>query len=79
MQNSWHTLTIDQTLALLKTDRDGLSDNEALTRLRDTGPNRLPEPPTRSALMRFLAQFHNILIYVLLAAAVITNLWLDKG
>jgi magnesium-transporting ATPase (P-type) len=36
------------------------------------GPNRLPEPPRRSALLRFLLQFHNILIYVLLGAAVIT-------
>jgi magnesium-transporting ATPase (P-type) len=32
----------------------------------------LPEPPTRSALIRFLLQFHNILIYVLLGSAIVT-------
>ena len=41
-------------------------------RLARHGPNRLPEPARRSAILRFLAHFHNILIYVLLAAAAIT-------
>ena len=46
------------------------------------GPNRLPEAKPRSPLLRFLAQFHNLLIYVLLAAALVTALlqhWLDAG
>jgi len=71
---NWHALTQDQVLAELETTLDGLSEAEALTRLAVHGANRLPEPPRRSVLIRFLLQFHNILIYVLLAAAVMTAL-----
>ncbi|ENO86760.1 putative cation-transporting P-type ATPase [Thauera linaloolentis 47Lol = DSM 12138] len=38
------------------------------------GPNTLPEPPRNGPLKRFLLQFHNVLIYVLLAAGVVTLL-----
>lgn len=38
-------------------------------RLASSGPNCLPEQKRRSALLRFLAQFHNTLIYVLVLAA----------
>jgi magnesium-transporting ATPase (P-type) len=33
------------------------------------GPNRLPQAARRGPLKRFLLQFHNLLIYALLAAA----------
>ena len=61
-------------LAELNATPAGLSEGEAEARLDRYGPNRLPEPPRRGALTRFLLQFHNILIYVLLASAVITAL-----
>ena len=50
----------------------GLTAEEHAARLSRHGPNRLPEPPKRNPVARFFAQFHNILIYVLLASAVIT-------
>jgi len=68
----WHDRPGEAACAGLQTTPDGLTDDEARARLRSCGPNRLPEPPRQSAAMRFLLQFHNILIYVLLAAAVIT-------
>lgn len=46
------------------------------------GSNQLPERKRRSALMRFVLQFHNVLIYMLLGAGVITLLlqhWIDSG
>jgi magnesium-transporting ATPase (P-type) len=49
----------------------GLSAGEAIARRERYGPNRLPDVQQRSALMRFLLQFHNLLIYVLLAAALL--------
>jgi len=79
---SWHTLAIDETLDRLDTSASGLAGEIAASRLADHGPNRLPEPPRRGALMRLLAHFHNILIYVLLGAAMITALlghWIDTG
>ncbi|MBL8588968.1 MAG: cation-transporting P-type ATPase, partial [Methylobacteriaceae bacterium] len=54
---------------------DGLSSVEAARRLARDGPNRLPEPPRRGAVARFLAQFGNVLVAVLLAAALL-SLWL---
>ncbi len=68
----WHSATIEATLNTLKTDTHGLSQNEATVRLETYGPNRLPEPAKPRVLIRFLLQFHNILIYVLLGSATIT-------
>ncbi|MCR9221811.1 MAG: HAD-IC family P-type ATPase [Alphaproteobacteria bacterium] len=50
----------------------GLEAAEAARRLAAHGANRLPEAKRRGPLLRFLAQFHNLLIYVLLAAAAVT-------
>jgi magnesium-transporting ATPase (P-type) len=72
--HDWHRQTPEQALAALESNRQGLNEAVANDRLRDYGPNRLPEPPRRGALLRFLLHFHNILIYVLLAAAVVTAL-----
>ena len=58
----------------------GLTAQEALQRLDEHGPNRLPPPRPRSAAQRLLAQFNNLLIYVLLGAAVLTAAlghWID--
>lgn len=70
----WHARAPDQVLAALDSPDDGLSPDEAAARLTRYGPNRLTPPPRRSALMRFLAQFDNLLIYVLIAAGVVTVL-----
>lgn len=79
-QPSWHNICIDSVLEKLEATSAGLSRHEAEARLKTHGPNRLPEPPKRSTVMRFLLQFHNILIYVLLGSAVITAVldhWID--
>lgn len=68
----WHALAAEEALAALDSRLEGLSENEARARLARFGPNRLPEPPRKGPLARFLAQFHNLLIYVLLAAAVLS-------
>ena len=68
----FHTLPVDAALEAMDASVQGLSAEEATRRLQKHGPNRLPSPPTRSPLLRFLAQFHNVLIYVLLASAAVT-------
>ncbi|MEN8132752.1 MAG: cation-transporting P-type ATPase [Pseudomonadota bacterium] len=78
----WHVLEVAQALEILNSSRDGLSTPEARERIARYGPNRLPESKPRGPLIRFLAQFHNVLIYVLLAAGAVTALlhhWLDTG
>ncbi|WP_349269816.1 carbonate dehydratase [Mycolicibacterium parafortuitum] len=69
-------------LAALQTSADGLSSAEAAARLARTGPNRLPAPPHRSPVRLFLAQFNNVLIYILVAAAVLKAIlgdWIDAA
>ena len=78
----WHAETVDVVFDLLETSPDGLPPEEAQRRLSRYGPNRLPEAKTRSPLIRFLAQFHNVLIYVLMAAGLVTvalGHWVDAG
>jgi magnesium-transporting ATPase (P-type) len=72
--NNWHSQDIEQVLKKLNSSYDGLSIEEARRRLSEFGPNRLPEIKSRGALQRFLYQFHNVLIYVLLVACAITTI-----
>ena len=70
-----HALAAEAVLEALRVSRgEGLSAAEAQRRLAQDGPNALLPPPRRGAAMRFLLQFHNVLIYVLLVAGVITTL-----
>jgi Ca2+-transporting ATPase len=81
-QQAWHALEADQVFESLGSGKDGLESAEALQRLEQYGPNKLSEKKKQGPLVRFLLQFHNVLIYVLLAAAVVTALmqhWVDTG
>ncbi|MGK0673987.1 MAG: cation-transporting P-type ATPase [Halothiobacillaceae bacterium] len=71
---TWHDRSVDAVLKALETSRQGLSSTEAATRLARYGRNALPPSKRRGPFMRFLLQFHNVLIYVLLVAALITAL-----
>ncbi|MBN0986747.1 cation-transporting P-type ATPase [Amphritea pacifica] len=71
-QTVWHTCTSEQIYSLLETSPQGLTAEQVNKRQQQYGANRLPAPPRRSGLMRLLAQFNNVLIYVLVIAALIT-------
>jgi len=78
----WHALPAEAVLEALGTRLSGLSEEEAQARLARHGPNRLAPAPRRPPWRRFLAQFDNLLIYVLLAAAAVTAAlgdWLDTA
>jgi magnesium-transporting ATPase (P-type) len=77
---AWHSRPAAEVLDLLATSPDGLSPAEAEARLAQFGPNRLAPPPRPGWWARLLGQFNNLLIYVLLAAALVTAAfghWLD--
>ncbi|MBZ4691389.1 MAG: family hydrolase [Cereibacter sp.] len=77
-----HALPAADCLSALDATPEGLSAAEAARRLAEHGPNRLPEVRARGPLVRFLHQFHNVLIYVLLGAAIVTGAlqhWVDTG
>jgi magnesium-transporting ATPase (P-type) len=79
----WHAISVDEVVKRLTTDSGkGLHAGEASSRLQKYGPNRLPEGKKRGPLMRFLSQFNNILVYVLLGAGftkLMLNLWVDAA
>lgn len=82
MPSPHHARPLPDLLAELDASESGLSTAEAEARLARFGPNRLPEPARAGPLRRFLAQFANVLIYVLLGAAAITaglGHWIDTG
>ncbi|BDV31116.1 cation-translocating P-type ATPase [Microbacterium terricola] len=75
-----HARSADDVVTALGTDGHGLSSEEARARLARVGPNQLPEPARKPAIVRFLVHFNDTLIYILLAAAVIKAVmgdWLD--
>ncbi len=79
---AWHSIEVETVLSHLSADARGLTAEEAGKRLARHGPNRLSPPKKRGPLIRFFSQFHNVLIYVLLVAGVVTMLlghWIDAG
>jgi cation-transporting ATPase F len=69
----WHQLQINDAVALLRTDlSNGLTTTEAKHRRRVYGPNKLTTKRGTPAWRRFLFQFHQPLVYVLLAATAVS-------
>ncbi|WP_226912675.1 HAD-IC family P-type ATPase [Halomonas sp. 3D7M] len=66
----WHCASIDQALAWQAATVDGLSTAEALVRIERYGPNRLQQAQGRPWYRRLLDQLNNILILILLVAAI---------
>lgn len=63
----------EEVLAGVKTTVDGLSTAEAEARLAENGKNKLEEPPKDTLLKKFLAQFADPMIIILIVAAAISG------
>jgi P-type Ca2+ transporter type 2C len=73
--DSWHSKSAAETIAAQSTDAtQGLSSEEAARRLGIYGPNALAAKKGKSLFIRVLEQFQDFLIYILMAAAVISIL-----
>src|ERR687894_2239692 len=72
-----YRLTVEEVIAGLQSDaRRGLSTEEARSRLERYGPNELEAEKPVAAWRRFLAQFRNTLVILLLVATAISvGLW----
>lgn len=72
---TWHRQTAEAVLEAFSCDPElGLTDEQIRCRQASFGPNALPPPRPPSRWRRFLSQCQNVLIYVLLAAALVTAL-----
>jgi cation-transporting P-type ATPase F len=79
----WHQHHIDEVAALLRTDLEcGLSAAEAQRRLKDYGLNSLTNRGGTPSWQRFLLQFHQPLVYVLVGAtafSIYLGQWVDAA
>lgn len=64
----------EETLAEVKTSVEGLSSQEAEARLAANGKNKLEEPPKDTLLKKFLSQFADPMIIILIVAAAISGI-----
>ena len=66
----WHAQSSADVIKTLKTnEKNGLSSAEAKKRLEKYGKNRLHEPKKPSLFAKFIAQFSDFMVLILLAAA----------
>ena len=70
----WHTLSGERTLEQLASGPKGLSSAQAAERLLKHGPNELPEKRRVPPWLMFLRQFKDVMILILIAAAVVSGL-----
>ncbi|HXI10328.1 MAG TPA: HAD-IC family P-type ATPase, partial [Thermodesulfobacteriota bacterium] len=77
----WYQKTVEQVTEGLATDPEkGLSNSEAASRAEKWGPNRLTEQKRESAFLKFLKQFTEFIILVLIGAAAVAGAlgeWVD--
>lgn len=73
LNRHWHHLPADEVLVLLESDlQTGLDTFETRHRQAHFGPNRLTPRKGKSPLVKFLLQFRNPLVLVLVLAAAVT-------
>jgi Ca2+-transporting ATPase len=70
---NWHRLSIDETFELLGSNQHGLNAIDAEEKLIQIGPNELQEGEKKSIAAMLLAQFKDLMILILLAAAIISG------
>lgn len=83
LNQQWHSVPEQEAARLLDSNLEtGLTEAEAERRNERFGANQLVGKPGKSAWLRFLLQFNQPLLYILLAAGVVTAFlqeWVDSG
>ena len=67
-----YNLDEEEVIKKLKSSRNGLTEEEAKKRFMKFGPNKLKEAKKESKLAKFLSQFKNLMIIVLLLASIVS-------
>ncbi|MBI5598762.1 MAG: cation-translocating P-type ATPase [Deltaproteobacteria bacterium] len=79
----WHEKTVEEVLKEFGASREsGLTPDEAARRLAGYGPNKFKEPEKESRFVKFVKQFTEFIILVLMAAAIVAGFlgeWVDAG
>lgn len=69
---NWYQMTKEETLEQLGVTHNGLSSEKAKQLLEENGPNVLEEGKKKSVLSVFLSQFADLLVIILIIAAIIS-------
>jgi Ca2+-transporting ATPase len=70
----WHQCSVEESYLRLGTSRAGLTAREGAQRRAHYGPNALVEAPPRSLLAMFGAQLADLMILILIGAAIVSGL-----
>lgn len=69
----WHTMSIEQIRRELKTNFNlGLTEEEARERLKKYGENKLQDKKKESIFIKFIKQFNDFMIIILIIASIIS-------
>jgi Ca2+-transporting ATPase len=83
LEHQWHHLSIEEVARLLDSELEtGIPSSKATERHNRLGPNQLTAKKRESIWLRFLQQFNQPLLYILLVAGVVTAFlqeWIDSG
>ena len=83
LERQWERLSVTEVVASLNSNlSSGLTQQEVAERQEHFGSNQLTPPKKTSPWMRFIQQFNQPLLYILLGAGVVTLLlqeWVDAG
>ncbi len=82
-EKHWHHIPVEEVLDLLEVDKEtGLDEPEVERRRERFGPNVITGKKSAGPIKRFLLQLHQPLVYILIAAGLITGFlqeWVDSG
>ena len=69
---NWHSKSKEELYSSLETEEEGLQSSEAEKRLNENGENRIESDDSTSPLRILISQFQDNLIYLLMAAGVLS-------
>ncbi|MEX2682297.1 MAG: cation-translocating P-type ATPase [Candidatus Sigynarchaeota archaeon] len=73
-KEKWYLKSIEETLSLLKTSIEGITEEESKKRREVHGENKLKEPEPEPAWKKFLAEFNDFLVWILIGAAIFASI-----
>lgn len=71
MKERWHAITADESMRVVQSRFDGLAAEEVAVRIKQYGPNELVAKKATPAVVIFLRQFLNPLVYILIGASIV--------
>lgn len=72
MENKYYEMSAEEAIKIVDSNKDGLSEAEVKTRLEKNGLNKLNEGKKKTLISRFIDQFKNVMIVILLIASAVS-------